>query len=392
MALYKVPELTDFQWQTPVTNQTTNTPPSVAKGARYIVGSSPTDAWVGYSKYIATYNGSSWDFTTPIVGMICYITAESLLYIYSGSVWGVFSASQVGLGNVTNNAQVIANGTVGTINLIPNGDFENWSAGTSAAPDGWTLGGSAGLVIAREGTIKKINSYSLKLTTASLTGNTYSIVKYIAGRTYTYSCWVYATAGSTARLSMYDGVTQTYSSYHTGNSTWQQLTMSQTLSASATTLVVYVDINATSSSAYFDGAMCVEGASAFAYSAHAPDEGVWLDYSAVSTIIGWTSFTHKKIYIKVVGNLVHVLYYIEGQSDSTSTSFTVPYTSKNVADLVPYGTTGYAQDAGVLAVSSGIYGMLNDSTTISFWKNNSQPAWTNSSTKAVVGVLYYEKA
>ena len=38
-------------------------------------------------------------------------------------------------------------------NQLINSNFERWSAGASAAPDGWTFSGSA---VAREGTTKKI--------------------------------------------------------------------------------------------------------------------------------------------------------------------------------------------------------------------------------------------
>jgi hypothetical protein len=287
MTLYKVPELTDFNWQTSVTNQTTNTPPSVVKGARYIVGSSPTDVWVGYSKYIATYNGSSWDFTTPIVGMICYITAESLLYIYSGSTWGVFSASQVGLGNVTNNAQVIADGTVNPTNLLLNGSFENWSK--SYPPDEWTLTGNSAPL--KETTIVKLGTISVNL--PALISQTELIyqdihilegISYWKGRIITFGCWVYAANASRAYIYVDDGVSSiSYSSPHPGDSTWHFLTITATVGATATRVRCACFINgATAINAYFDGAIAVEGTSIFSF-ANAPQDYGFIDRGDPST-------------------------------------------------------------------------------------------------------------
>lgn len=43
-----------------------DTPPSSPElGDRYIVGTSPTDAWVGYADYFAEWGGSVWGFTAP---------------------------------------------------------------------------------------------------------------------------------------------------------------------------------------------------------------------------------------------------------------------------------------------------------------------------------------
>ncbi len=56
-----------------VENMTTNTPPgSPADGVMYIVGASPTGAWVGHSKAIARYvaDGSFWEFFAA--GVACH--------------------------------------------------------------------------------------------------------------------------------------------------------------------------------------------------------------------------------------------------------------------------------------------------------------------------------
>jgi len=155
-------------------------------------------------------------------------------------------------------------------NLLSNGDFENWSAGTSVAPDGWTQG--AMNTIAQEATIIKLGTYSTKITKTVADAYIYQNIHttrgiaYWQGRTITLGCWVYATVANRAVLILSDGIVDTYSSYHTGNSTWQLLTVTKTVSVNATSVQVYLYVGTGATSAYFDGAMVVEGSSAFAFS------------------------------------------------------------------------------------------------------------------------------
>jgi hypothetical protein len=175
------------------------------------------------------------------------------------------------------NVNSVANdGTVNPTNLLSNGDFESWSAGTSVAPDGWTAG-ALYTTVAREATTSliKLGTYSVKVTSNGTQGaflyqsiHTTKGIAYWKGRTITLGAWVYCATATKARIMVYDGITETYSSYHTGNSTFQWLTITKTLSGSATEITINLDIlsGAPAVSAYFDGAMCVEGESAFAFS------------------------------------------------------------------------------------------------------------------------------
>ena len=161
-------------------------------------------------------------------------------------------------------------GTVNPTNLLSNGDFEFWSAGTSIAPDGWIHGG-AGASIAREGTIIKLGTYSVKITDTGTDAYAYQSfhgvkgINYWKGRKITCGCWVYATVANKVAISLVDGVSSTASNFHTGNSTWQWLSSTHTVSDTATNLELYLYINASNTSAYFDGVMCMEGESAFAF-------------------------------------------------------------------------------------------------------------------------------
>lgn len=159
--------------------------------------------------------------------------------------------------------EYIAN-TKSTENNLLNDDFETWTSGASAAPDNWTLAG-ASATIARESTLILDGSYSAKLTrvgtNCSLGQSLLSTNKPIAywkGKTVTFSAWVYATVADRAYLHITDGVTPTSSTAHTGNSTWQLLSVSMTVDSSAASLGAYLLVYTGNTSAYIDGAICFE--------------------------------------------------------------------------------------------------------------------------------------
>jgi hypothetical protein len=159
-------------------------------------------------------------------------------------------------------------------NLLLNGNFEYWYAGTSSAPDGWTL--SSGQ-ITREGTVKKISSYSVK---GGQSGEAFTLyqdihtvkgISYWQNRKVTFSCWVWCDTGNTSKLTIDDGISSDASSYHTGGSSWELLTITKTINGSATQIRLKLETTGTSTVDYYDGAMAVEGSVPFVYSEHPED-------------------------------------------------------------------------------------------------------------------------
>jgi hypothetical protein len=250
---YKVPILENFEWQKPVVDRLT-APPAHTKGNRYLIIATASGDWSGKENQIAISDGAAWSYILPIEGMIVWVDDEDTYYKYDGSAWAEYLGSSV---NPTN--------------LLSNGDFEVWSAGASADPDGWTLVG-ASATIAREATIVKLGTYSAKLTRAGANCyleqyfHTTKGIAYWRGRKVTLGCWVYATVANRALIYISDDVTVTPSSYHTGDSTWQLLSVTATIGASATAMAFLCFIATGNTSAYFDGAICVEGESCFAFS------------------------------------------------------------------------------------------------------------------------------
>lgn len=180
----------------------------------------------------------------------------------------------VGEANGTLSAEILTE-SIGLQNLILNGNFEYWYSGTSSAPDGWTTAG--GGTIAREETTKKIGDYSFKLISDADGSYLYQALEsryfftYIKGRAMTFSCWVYASNASSARINLQDGVNDNFSSYHTGTPGWELLSITLIIDASATVLQATFRVEGNTHTVYFDGAMLVEGSAPFAYSPHPED-------------------------------------------------------------------------------------------------------------------------
>jgi hypothetical protein len=143
---------------------------------------------------------------------------------------------------------------------ITNADFELWSSGDSVAPNGWGLVGTSAAV-AKESSIKHGGSYSAKLTrngtNCRLRSTNLASSAGIAnwqGKSVTFRMWVYSTVASRGRVRIYDGVGSTYSSYHTGGSGWEQLTVTRIIDASATCVYVSGELSGGDTSVYFDDA------------------------------------------------------------------------------------------------------------------------------------------
>ena len=82
---------------------------------------------------------------------------------------------------------------------------------------------------------------------------------FVRSRQYTLGAWVYATVASRGRIRAYDGTTTTQSSFHSGGSTWEWLTVTFTVGAAITILQVGGEIVTGNTSVYFDGFAITEG-------------------------------------------------------------------------------------------------------------------------------------
>jgi len=88
MAVHKVPILDYHSWQDPVKDKDLSAAPTgPAKGDRYIIAGTPTDAWVGHGGDITYYDGSDWQFIGVFEGMCCWLEDENKFYKHNGASW-----------------------------------------------------------------------------------------------------------------------------------------------------------------------------------------------------------------------------------------------------------------------------------------------------------------
>lgn len=141
-------------------------------------------------------------------------------------------------------------------------DFESWSNGNSSAPDGWEMAGTAGSV-SRETTNIKFGTYGMKIISGASANYRaeYSVVSFekYAGRTVKFGCWVKCSTASKARIGVNDGVTTTYSSYHTGGGDFEFLTVTVQVDAANTILKLLCEVASATITAYFDSAYAAIG-------------------------------------------------------------------------------------------------------------------------------------
>lgn len=117
----------------------------------------------------------------------------------------------------------------------------------------------------------------------------------------------------------------------------------------------------------------------------------WTDYSASSTIVGFSSFTSKSIFYKKIGKLVFVQFLLAGVSNSTSITFTLPYAQQS--DIELFIPSGFNKDNGVNNDTVSLVSLAPSASTVVIYKTLSGTStWTASGNKAVEGQFWYQTA
>ena len=113
-----------------------------------------------------------------------------------------------------------------------------------------------------------------------------------------------------------------------------------------------------------------------------------IDYSAISTIVGWSSFTMKILSYLQLGKLVFVEFHLAGTSNSATTTITLPFAVPTGLDL---HELGYAVDNGGAAVVGKLY-LTGSTLSFAPTVNGAFNGWTASGTKVVRGSIFYLRA
>lgn len=111
----------------------------------------------------------------------------------------------------------------------------------------------------------------------------------------------------------------------------------------------------------------------------------WTDYSATSTVTGWSSFGTKSIYYKRVGKLVFVYFRIDGTSNTTGASFTLPVSATTGSQ---HQLHAIAQDNGGTLAMDRFY--WSNSSTVEFYSDIAGTGFTASGAKLIMGQFWYE--
>ena len=78
----------DLIVQSAVEAMSVNTPPTAPEsGQSWIVGASPTDAWIGKADHLAGWTGGGWRFVAPVEGMATWVIADALTARFTGGDW-----------------------------------------------------------------------------------------------------------------------------------------------------------------------------------------------------------------------------------------------------------------------------------------------------------------
>lgn len=295
-----------------------------------------------------TLSGTLTAATVAATGGVTAGTTIAATGALSGSavtVTGAVTGASLAITGGVDNAELGAD--VARRNLLVNGGFEIWQRGAGAftsdavyTADRWLiqLGASSTISVSRN----SANADAGSLYCAAIT-YTHSATSYLRqkiedhyqlrSRSVTFSCRIATATASAVRLSLYDDVTgHTMSSYHTGGGTWETLSASATISATATQVRVYIWIEA-STTVYADNAMLVMGSIAATYAPLQPAEEL--------------SRCHR--YYEVFGGTAVYEGLANGFCSSTTAAICIrPFVQKGGTPSFNIGTAAnYAVDNGV---------------------------------------------
>lgn len=164
-------------------------------------------------------------------------------------------------------------------------------------------------------------------------------------------------------------------------------------SASAANRIINLHANTVSLAPGYGRMGLVYDATAARWRVMHHDQGDYIDYYGTSTIVGWSSLTanRRMIWYKVVGRTLAIVFHLEGTSNATSCTFTLPFTvqSGGSAGYPNYsGQCGFIYDNSAYPNNSAKITMpATNQIEVTLGMANSSAGWTASGTKIVDGVF-----
>ena len=118
------------------------------------------------------------------------------------------------------------------------------------------------------------------------------------------------------------------------------------------------------------------------------DTTSWIDISNTSTIVGWSSFTQRHIYYKIIDGYCFVDFYLEGTSNSATTTFTMPFNS--VQGFSVFRPNGYNVNNGTASTNAGRIAIATASNLVILNNTLAGGAYTSSGTKGSAGQISFK--
>jgi len=120
------------------------------------------------------------------------------------------------------------------------------------------------------------------------------------------------------------------------------------------------------------------------------DQGAMINYTASSTVTGWSSFTAGREFVKYLlhGSQLLIQYNLEGTSNATTVSFTIPFTTDGSGGYPSYyNPLGFTYDNGSATTTTGAAVIGPAASTVICYTTNAHAGWTNSGAKIASGQL-----
>jgi hypothetical protein len=184
--------------------------------------------------------------------------------------------------------------------------------------------------------------------------------KKYSGRIVTAGMWVLASDATSARIMLSDGVTDTYSAYHTGGGALEWLEVTKTISASNTQLLFEI-VQASGKTCYFSQPMLVFGSSIGA-GAFQPIVNEWIYFSnndevslsiATTLASGVTAINLEAVSAGIIGKGIKAIKGVLIGKNTAAGKYLLPYGSANNYYFL------YSQVANVL--NAGNFDIKTDS-------------------------------
>jgi len=115
---------------------------------------------------------------------------------------------------------------------------------------------------------------------------------------------------------------------------------------------------------------------------------VWIDYSAISTIVGWSAFTNKKLEYKLIDDIMFVSVFIEGTSDDITVSFSLPNNANDSWDIKCL----HCKDNSLWRAVNGTLTITASSNIINCFLDGDYSTWADSNTKSIQGQFFFRIA